>query len=185
MFDLKPTTIQGFYEILPTVRQDNRGRFVKTVHAGWFAEHGVRFDFREQYYSVSRRGVLRGLHFQLPPSDHAKLVYCTDGRVFDVALDLRKGSPTVGQWAALELSAETGNMAYLATGLAHGFFTVSHSATLVYNVTSVYDPERDAGIRWDSAGIDWPDAKPILSDRDRALPPLGQFSSPFNLSDAH
>lgn len=179
MITLKLTRLAGCFELQPRVLGDQRGRFIKTFHQGWFAEHGLRSDFTEQYYSVSQHKVLRGLHFQLPPHDHAKLVYCTAGRVFDVAVDLRRQSPTYGQFICIELSAEQGNMLYLESGFAHGFYTLSETATLIYNVTSVYAPAHDAGIRWDSVGIPWPDLTPILSERDQGFPALAEYQTPF------
>ena len=180
MFELKHLLLPGAWEVLPVVRGDARGRFVKTFHSDAFREKGLATDYREQYYSVSQRGVLRGMHFQTPPHDHAKLVTCLSGRVLDAALDLRKGSPTYGRHHLLELDAERANMAYLPSGLAHGFLVLSEAALVLYNVTSVYAPESDTGVRWDSAGIDWPLGEPVLSPRDRELPSLSQFQSPFS-----
>ena len=182
--ELIPTDIVGCFELQPRVLTDARGDFVKTFHQDWFQEHGLRTDWVEQYYTKSRKGVLRGLHFQLPPHDHAKLVYCTAGEVMDVALDLRKGSPSFGRHVCLTLRAASGNLMYLASGLAHGFYTLSDSATMVYNVTSVYSPACDSGIRWDSAGIAWPDQAPTLSERDQGFVGLGSFDSPFRFVPA-
>ena len=179
MFEVAESGIPGCVELISEVRADARGHFVKTVHAEFFREHGLRSEFAEQYYSVSRKGVLRGLHFQLPPHHHDKLVYCTGGAVLDVVVDLRKGSPSYGQHRTFELSAERANIVYVPAGLAHGFYVLSNEAQMVYNVTSVYAPEHDSGIRWDSAGIPWPDAKPIISERDGALPDFGEWESPF------
>ncbi|MEX0383158.1 dTDP-4-dehydrorhamnose 3,5-epimerase [Spiribacter sp. 1M153] len=177
---LVETKIPGCYELRARQLGDERGTFVKTYHRNWFESLGLRTDWAEQYYSVSQPGVVRGLHFQLPPHDHAKLVYCVAGRVLDVALDLRKGSPTYGEHIILDLSAEQGNMLYLPPGIAHGFSTYAEPATMVYNVTSVYHPESDTGIRWDSAGIEWPQKTPNLSERDRGFPKLSTFDSPFS-----
>ena len=176
---LVETTIPGCYELQARQLSDDRGTFVKTYHREWFQSLGLRTDWVEQYYSVSKPGVVRGLHFQLPPHDHAKLVYCISGRVLDVALDLRKGSPTYGEHIRRELSAEKSNMLYLPAGLAHGFSTYGEPATLVYNVTSVYHPASDTGIRWDSAGIKWPHKKPKVSDRDQGFAGFSDFCSPF------
>jgi dTDP-4-dehydrorhamnose 3,5-epimerase len=181
MISLNPTSLEGCYELIPKVLNDERGKFVKTIHCDRFKALGLQSDFREQYYSTSHRRVLRGLHFQLPPREHAKLVYCIAGSVMDVAVDLRRHSPTYGQFVCVELCAEQGSMVYLAPGLAHGFYTRSESATLVYNVTSTYAREQDAGIRWDSVGIPWPDDAPILSPRDLGFQTLAEFQSPFTL----
>lgn len=179
MFTFRPTALSGCYEVIPRVIDDMRGRFVKVFHAGAYAEQGLETHFVEQYYSRSRRGVIRGLHFQLPPRDHAKLVYCTDGAVRDVVVDLRKGSPSYGRHITLELNAETAHAVYIPRGMAHGFCCLSDEATLVYQVSSVHSPEHDSGIRWDSLDIEWPTANPVLSERDRSLPAFADFDSPF------
>jgi dTDP-4-dehydrorhamnose 3,5-epimerase len=178
MFEVRPTLLPGCHELIAAIREDARGIFVKTVHADFFRQHGLRSDFQEQYYSVSHRHVLRGLHFQLPPQDHAKLVYCTSGRVLDAVVDVRPG-PTYGRHILVELSGEKANMIYIPAGCAHGFLTLSDSATMVYNVTSAYSPQHDSGIRWDSAGIDWPTECPTVSDRDAGLIALKDFATPF------
>lgn len=175
-----PTPLPGCFELRPRRLEDARGHFVKTFNRDTFASLGLRTDWAEQYYSVSRHGVLRGLHFQEPPEDHAKLIYCTAGTVWDVALDLRRGSPTYGRSWHLQLAATTGNMLYLPAGLAHGFYTLSDEATVVYNVTSGYSPKHDKGILWNSADIPWPEPNPLLSERDHAFPRLADFSSPFS-----
>jgi dTDP-4-dehydrorhamnose 3,5-epimerase len=177
--ELRPTEIEGCFEIMSHIRSDSRGQFVKTFHAEWFESQGLRTDFVEQYYSVSHRRVLRGLHFQIPPAQHAKLVYCTDGAVLDAAVDLRPRSSTFCKHILLELCAGAANMLYLPEGVAHGFYVVTESATLIYSVTSAYAPECDSGIRWDSAGIEWPDDDPIVSERDRQLPLFSEASRIF------
>lgn len=179
MFDLKHTAIDGFWELQPIVRPDHRGRFVKTMHADWFRAHYLKCDFTEQYYSVSKQRVLRGLHFQTPPYQHAKLVCCLVGEILDVALDLRAGSPTFGRHACLELSSTKANSAYLAEGLAHGFYVRSTEAVVHYSLTTVYAQECDKGIHWNSAKIAWPDQAPIVSERDMSLPCLSEFRTPF------
>ena len=176
---LTPCHLVGCYELTPKIFHDERGRFVKTYQAEVFRQQGWATDWRETYYSVSRQGVLRGLHFQTPPQDHAKLVYCTAGTVLDAVVDLRRGSPTFGGHQLLELSAEKANMLYLPKGMAHGFYVTSATATVHYQVTTVYAPACDAGIRWDSVGIPWPATAPLLSERDRHLPAWRHFDSPF------
>ena len=177
---IEPARIPGCYEIFPQIVEDGRGIFVKTFREDLFATHGLETRFAEEYYSVSRRGVLRGLHFQLPPHEHAKFVYCVAGKVLDAVVDLRTDSPAFGQFAAFELGAEKGNMLYIAPGLAHGFYALTENVIMLYKVTSVYSPEHDSGIKWDSVGIPWPDGAPVLSDRDRGFPPLSKFKSPFH-----
>jgi dTDP-4-dehydrorhamnose 3,5-epimerase len=181
MFEIRETAIPGCLELQPIVRGDSRGQFVKTFHADFFNSNRLETDWREQYYSTSRRGVLRGMHFQTPPHSHSKLVYCTSGTILDVVVDLRTGSPAFGDHISLDISADTGNILYLPEGLAHGFYTVS-DATVVYNVSTVYSPENDTGVLWSSIGMDWPDAAPDLSERDKTFPAFADFTSPFSFS---
>lgn len=180
MFDLVPTPIAGCYEIQPKVLSDDRGCFVKTFHRAEFAHRGLQLDFDEEYYSVSHAGVIRGLHFQLPPMDHEKVVYCVSGAVFDAVVDLRVGSRTYGQGFSTTLSASKGNGLYIPKGLAHGFAVTSESAILTYKVATAYSPQHDAGILWNSAGIAWPITDPILSSRDQSFVSLSNFQSPFH-----
>jgi dTDP-4-dehydrorhamnose 3,5-epimerase len=175
---VKPTAIPGCFEIQADLHTDDRGLFVKTMHRNEFVKYGMECDFVEQYYTVSRPGVIRGLHFQLPPHAHAKLVYCIAGSVIDAVIDLRAGSPTYHKCLTLDLNAEKGNMIYVPRGLAHGF-CAREKSVMVYNVTSAYAPQHDAGLLWNSAGIDWPVKSPILSERDRGFPVLDIFHSPF------
>lgn len=174
-----PTELAGCFLIVPEIRRDERGCFVKTYHDDLFRAHGLATDFREEYFSSSHQGVLRGLHFQTPPHAHAKLVYCVRGSVLDAAVDLRIGSPTYGRHLRQELNEDNACMLYLPAGVAHGFLALSEQALMMYKVTSTYAPASDGGIRWDSAGIDWPASQPRLSARDRELPALAEFSSPF------
>ncbi len=173
------TNIAGCFEIYPDVFKDERGAFVKTFHQDIFDKHGLTTDFAEEYYSCSKKGVLRGFHFQLPPHDYVKIVYCVFGTVMDAVVDLRKGSRTYGQHAVFELSGEKANALYLERGLAHGYYVMSDFAIVMYKVTTIYAPEHDFGILWNSAGVPWPDDMPILSKRDKGFPPLCQFESPF------
>jgi dTDP-4-dehydrorhamnose 3,5-epimerase len=178
-----PTAIAGCYQIIPTILRDERGSFVKVFHEDIFHQHGLAVEYAEEYYSVSHGNVLRGLHFQTPPKEHAKLVYCVQGAVLDAALDLRRGSPSYGRHLTLELSAANGHMLYLPVGLAHGFYTLSEQATMVYKVGSTYSPQHDAGVLWNSAGIAWPTDQPLLSPRDRQFAALADFDSPFHFGE--
>lgn len=176
---VQPTKLIDCFEIKPDTFHDNRGRLVKTFHQDSFAQNYLQASFAEQYFSHSTKGVLRGLHFQVPPYQHVKLVYCTYGQVLDAVVDLRVGSPTFGQYATFELSAEKGNMVYVPQGMAHGFYVVSEWAVVVNNASTVYSPEHDCGIRWDSVGIPWGDDAPVLSEKDKNLVPFEKFRSPF------
>lgn len=177
--DIKQTKIPGCYEMLPKVIRDERGIFIKTFHQDVFKENGLETYFAEEYYSFSQQGVLRGLHFQLLPMDHVKLVYCVSGKVFDAVVDLRIGSPTYGRSETFELSAEKANMLYIPKGLAHGFYVISENAIMMYKVTTIYSTEHDTGILWNSVDVPWPDNKPVISQRDSRFISFADFKSPF------
>jgi dTDP-4-dehydrorhamnose 3,5-epimerase len=179
MFEKIATPILGLVELRPIMHADARGRLVKIFHRREFARLGLADIFTEVFHTTSVAGTVRGLHFQTPPHDHAKLVTCLTGTIFDVGVDLRRRSPSYGRHAAVALSADAGNMLYLPAGLAHGFCTPAGPATVLYFTTTEHAPDADGGIRWDSAGIAWPVKAPILSDRDRGLPALAEFESPF------
>jgi dTDP-4-dehydrorhamnose 3,5-epimerase len=174
-----PTKIPRCYELLPKLQNDPRGVFVKTFHAPTFKKFGLKTSFKEQYYSISCKNVIRGLHYQRPPYDHDKLVYCIYGEVFDIALDLRIGSPFYGEHISINLNAKKRNMIYIPSGFAHGFCSLIHNSILIYNTTREYNPSKDTGIRWNTAGIEWPIKNPYISDRDLQLQDFKKFKSPF------
>ncbi len=155
---------------------DPRGFFMETFREKEFAEQGIILSFVQDNYSHSVRGVLRGLHYQKAPSAQGKLVLVLKGEVFDVGVDIRKGSPTYGRWIGEVLSSENRKMLYLPPGLAHGFCVLSEEAEFFYKVTADYSPERDRGIIWNdpAIGIRWPVADPILSEKDKNLPSLAR-----------
>jgi dTDP-4-dehydrorhamnose 3,5-epimerase len=183
--DAEPTAIPGCFVLHGRLLRDARGTFLKTFHAPRFAELGLRSDWREEYFSASVRDVVRGMHFQLPPADHAKMVFCLTGEVLDVVVDLRVGSPAYGTAIGVTLSGENGRGLYLPTGCAHGFVSRAETSGMYYKVTSVHAPEQDAGIAWDSIGFGWPVRAPELSDRDRRHPALADFASPFEFDPAN
>lgn len=158
---------------------DSRGGFVKTFHKGVFLEQGIDFELKESYFSISGKDVIRGMHFQLPPHDHAKIVFCPQGAILDVIVDLRKSSPTYGHYAAHVLSAADHNGYYIPQGFAHGFKALTEGAMTYYLVSSVYEPQHDTGIRWDSFGFDWQTVAPVMSSRDMSFIGLQEFKSPF------
>ena len=176
---IKKTKIPGCFNIDAFKMEDDRGTFVKTFHKDLFEKYNLDTDYVEEYYSYSVRRVIRGLHFQTPPMEHTKLVYCAYGKVMDAVVDLRVGSPSYGRYQVFELSADKGNLLYIPTGLAHGFAVLSDSAVVVYNVTTVYSAKCDNGILWNSAGIPWPYDNPIMSDRDKMFETFQEFASPF------
>lgn len=165
------TPLPGCLVIEPVVHGDARGFFYESFHAGKFAAAGLDLAFVQTNVSRSAQGVLRGLHYQWPHSQ-GKLVSVLEGEVYDVAVDIRRGSPTFGQWAAAVLSADNKRHFWVPEGFAHGFAVLSEQATFVYQCTALYDREADAGIRWNDAqiGVDWPIAQPSLSDKDQRAP---------------
>jgi dTDP-4-dehydrorhamnose 3,5-epimerase len=177
--ELIATRIPGCYLIRPRCHDDDRGQFVKTFYAGAFEELGLESNFRESYYSVSRKGVLRGMHFHRPPHEHAKLVYCVKGRILDAFVDLRGDSQGFGLHESFEISAENRLIVYLPPGVAHGFYVLSDEAITVYSVAVEYNSEADSGVHWNSCGISWPTASPIISPRDANLAPLEEMRNLF------
>jgi dTDP-4-dehydrorhamnose 3,5-epimerase len=176
----RETGLEGLKTIELDRNEDERGYFARTWCREEFTAHGIDIAFSQCSTSFNRhRGTLRGLHFQAPPHGEAKLVRCTRGCVFDVAVDLRSASPTRGQWRAVELSAATGNMFFIPDGFAHGFQTLEDDTEIFYQISTPYSPASARGIRWDDAdlAIDWPVADPILSDKDRGHPPVRELAA--------
>ena len=169
--------------IEPKRHGDARGWFTETYNRDTFAARGIDCTFVQDNHSLSVPAfTLRGLHFQAPPRAQDKLVRCIRGRIFDVAVDLRVGSPTYGRSMTAELSAENGRQLFIPIGFAHGFLTLEADCEVVYKCSDTYAPDADGGIAWDSAGIAWPlpaGAAPELSPKDRTLPRLADFASPF------
>ncbi|MDE2357101.1 MAG: dTDP-4-dehydrorhamnose 3,5-epimerase [Alphaproteobacteria bacterium] len=170
--------------IAPRRFADARGWFTETWSARHFEKLGVTTGFVQDNLSRSiPAGVLRGLHFQAPPHAQAKLVRCARGRVFDVAVDLRRGSPTFGRWVGAELTAENGWMLFIPVGFAHGFLTLEPESELAYKASDVYAPETEGGLAWNDPdlAIPWPlaGAAPLVSDKDAQLGALVGFESPF------
>lgn len=175
---VEETGFEGLKVLCNFVSHDSRGIFVKTLNKGQFEQAGLAFEVHESYYSVSGPDVLRGMHFQLPPHAHEKLVYVTQGHILDVVVDLRTNSVTYLQTFSLTLEAHKQAL-FIPQGFAHGFLTLSPTATVVYNVATGYEPSADAGIRWDSLDFAWPVSRPVISERDQAFPLLADFVSPF------
>ena len=158
---------------------DARGSFVKTFHHTSLKQNGIDFELKESFYSISTQDVIRGMHFHHPPFDHDKIVFCVDGSILDLALDLRKNSPTYGQSVSTELSFDNHKALYIPKGFAHGFLTLSKSATTFYFVSGEYNKDADDGVRYDSFDFDWGIKTPIMSDRDLSFHTLKDFKSPF------
>jgi len=163
---------------------DDRGWFSETFREKDFLSQGINVRFVQDNHSLSRtRGTLRGIHFQSPSHAQDKLVRCVRGSIFDIAVDIRKNSPTYGKWVGAELTAENGKQLFVPIGFGHAFVTLEPDTEVIYKVSAYYAPECDGGIRWDDPdiGVDWPltTGSPQLSAKDLALPSLKEFESPF------
>lgn len=169
------TRLQGVYVVEPQVFGDARGWFTESWSEKKLAAAGIKADFVQDNHSYSaQKGTLRGLHYQLNPMCQAKMLRCTRGSIFDVAVDIRKGSPQYGQWVGIELSAENHKQLFIPRGFAHGFITLTDDVEVQYKADNYYAPECDGNIRWDDPdiGVEWPLEPVILSDKDKAAPLL-------------
>ena len=181
MFTFKETKIKDVYVIEPKVFGDNRGYFMETYRKEEFDKAGLKYNFVQDNQSKSKKGVLRGLHYQRK-YPQAKLVRVISGEVFDVAIDLRKNSPTYGQWVGEILSSENKKMLMVPRGFAHGFMVLSETAEFIYKCDEVYHPEDEGGIMWNDpeVGIKWPsDIEPLLSEKDQKHPSLKESKISF------
>ena len=170
--------LPGCFLLEPTRINDLRGRFVKTYHEDFFKTLGINLVIREEFYSISKKNVVRGMHFQMPPNDQEKLVYCTSGEVVDVLLDLRQGN-SYGSVASTNLSIFNSRIIYIPKGIAHGFKALEDETVMIYKTSTVHAPESDVGIGWDSFGFDWSVNDPIISGRDQAHLDFNKFISNF------
>jgi len=170
------TELPGVILVEPTVYRDERGYFLETYHESRYREHGIPERFVQDNHSCSVRGILRGLHAQ-SPHPQGKLVRCVEGSVWDVAVDVRRGSPTFGRHVGFELSAENFRQLYVPPGMLHGFCVTSDRAQVEYKCTSLYDPAGDLSVRWDDPelAIPWPVRSPLLSEKDRRAPLLREI----------
>jgi dTDP-4-dehydrorhamnose 3,5-epimerase len=171
-----PTELPEVVVVEPAVHRDARGFFLESFHAAKFAEGGIHASFVQDNHSLSSRGTLRGLHAQLR-HPQGKLVRCTEGRVYDVAVDIRRGSPGFGRWVGVELSDENFRELWIPPGFLHGFCALSERAQLQYKCTDLYRPDDEIGVVWNDPdlAIRWPFGDPLLSDKDRALPKLADI----------
>lgn len=158
--------------------QDFRGSFVKTYARTVFESLGIEFDMLEEFYSISNKDVVRGMHFQIPPHDHAKVVYCPVGEVHDVLLDLRAG-PSYGKAASVILGESSPYMLLIPKGVAHGFRSLRDGSLMIYKTSTEHAPSHDQGIRWDSFSFDWGVTQPVISERDSKHMNFSDFVTPF------
>ena len=178
---IEDTPLSGVKILTPARFGDDRGFFSESYSRRVLADHGITLDFVQDNHSMSAQvGTVRGLHFQSPPHAQDKLVRCGRGRLFDVAVDIRKGSPSYGQWFGIELSFENGRQLLVPAGFLHGFVTREPDTEIVYKCSDYYAPDCDGAVHWDSCGIDWAfDGDPVISPKDAAAPALADFDSPF------
>ena len=184
MVEVTPLALDGVCEIRPRRFEDDRGFFSETWNFAQWSEAGIRTQFVQDNHSLSReRGVLRGLHFQAPPMAQAKLVRVTRGAIFDVAVDIRSGSPSFGKWVSTILSADRWNQLFVPEGFAHGFLTLEPDTEVQYKTSAPYSPDHDRAIRFDDPviAVDWPTEgnELIMSDKDRAAPLLADVDTGF------
>jgi dTDP-4-dehydrorhamnose 3,5-epimerase len=170
--------LPGCFVLEPEIKFDERGFFVKTFNAEIFKNFGIHFEVKEEFFSESKSRVIRGMHFQLPPHAHKKLVYCLTGSAIDVLLDLRRGQ-NYGAVKSVEISSDNKRIVYIPEGVAHGFKALSESTTMVYKTSVIYTQSADVGIKWDSFGFNWGNDEPLISERDKSHILFSQFESPF------
>ena len=182
-FEFTPLAIPGLLLITPKIFGDARGFFLELYKHSEFVRGGIREHLVQDNYSRSVKGVLRGLHYQKTPKAQGKLVVCLKGNIFDVAVDIRRGSPHYGAWAHAELSEENRHMLYVPPGFAHGFQVLSDSAEVLYKCTDEYSPGDDRGILWSDPDINiaWPLPDPVLSGKDKLLPLLRDADNDFSI----
>ena len=177
------TQIPGLLKIKPDVFEDERGYFFESYNREKFVQAGINYKFVQDNESKSQKGVLRGLHFQNPPHAQGKLVRVMKGAVLDVAVDIRKNSPTYGKWASIELSESNKMMYWIPPGFAHGFVTLENNTVFFYKCTNVYNKQSEGSIRWNDPdlNIDWKTKNPVLSEKDKIAPFFKDFESKFVL----
>lgn len=168
------TDIEGLYIIENFSAKDDRGYFVKDLHYDDFVSMGLEAEFKEEYYSMSHKDVIRGMHFQTPPHHHNKLVSVVQGAIIDVVVDIRENSTTKGQVLSFELNQDTPISLYIPKGLAHGFHSLVDNTIVTYKVSTVYAAANDCGLRYDSLPFDWDVENPIISKRDQEFPTLAE-----------
>lgn len=179
MWHFEALPLQDAFLITLPKFDDDRGCFVKPFQNSVFEQQGIDFELKESYFSLSGKDVVRGMHFQLPPHDHSKIVFCPQGSILDVIVDLRKASPTYGQYFSQVLSADNHLAYFIPKGFAHGFKSLEDNAMTYYLVSSEHAPRSDQGVLYNSFGMDWEVVQPIMSPRDLSFETLEQFHSPF------
>jgi dTDP-4-dehydrorhamnose 3,5-epimerase len=183
--EIIPAGLDGLKILRPKVFTDLRGIFVKTFHQPSFQAAGLDFASAEEFFSISHKGVLRGMHFQLPPHCQTRLVTCLAGKILDVVLDLRHGSPSFGRFWSGQLDTNTRDILFIPEGFAHGFLALENNTLVSYVASRPHSPEHDFGLHWNSFGFNWPVKNLIISERDQKFPALSDFASPFRVGCAN
>jgi dTDP-4-dehydrorhamnose 3,5-epimerase len=171
---IKDTSFKDLFVLEYDSFKDNRGEFIKTIHKETFEVNNLNFQFLESFYSISRKDVFRGMHFQFFPNDHAKLVYVVKGAIIDVVLDIRSTSPSFGKYFSVELTEFNRKGVYIGKGFAHGFLSLENDTIVEYHTTTVQNKESEGGIKWDSFGYILPIDNPIVSQRDESFLPFNE-----------
>lgn len=179
MWEFTPLSLKGACLIKLPKFDDHRGSFIKTFQSSVFEKNGIEFNCAESFFSISNQNVIRGMHFQIPPYDHSKIVFCPQGAILDVIVDLRGDSPTFGQYEAHILSADNCNAFFIPQGFAHGFKSLQDNTITYYMVSSEHNVTADSGILYNSFGMNWGDEEFIVSDRDKNFSSLANFNTPF------
>ena len=171
--------IQGFKVLKINTFCDKRWFFKKTFNSHAFKEYGINFKIKESYVSCSKKNVIRGMHFQIPPFSHKKAIACISGKALDVVVDMRKNSPTYGKVNSFLLNSTDDKLLLIDEGIAHGFVALENKTLLQYFLSSIYSEKHDKGVKWSSINYNWGINKPIISDRDKHLPEFNDYNSPF------
>lgn len=177
--EFKRSKLEGVIEIIPNVFGDERGYFLESYNKDLFSKNGIDISFVQDNQSLSSKNVVRGLHFQAPPFAQDKIVRVIKGSVVDVVVDIRKNSPTYGQFETYTLTEEKKNMLLVPKGFAHGFVTLEDNTIFVYKCSNIYNKESEGGILWNSLDINWHVENPLVSDKDKILPKFSEFITPF------
>lgn len=176
---IEETYIQGLKLIYLKEFEDLRGAFIKVFNEKFFAKNGLETKFMESYYSISAKNVIRGMHFQIPPEEHTKMVYLNQGSILDVILDIRKNSATFGKYLKIEINKNNPVLVYIPVGCAHGFLSLQDNTMVTYLQSSCYNSDYDKGVKYDSFGMDWKIDRPILSNRDLQFPVFSETNFIF------
>lgn len=176
---IENTFIEGLKLLYLNEFKDIRGSFIKVLNSDFFEQNCLETNFKESYYSISAKNVIRGMHFQIPPSEHTKIVYVNNGSILDVILDIRKESQTFGKFFKIEINTNLPLLIYIPVGCAHGFLSLEDNTMVTYLQSSCYESISDKGIKFDSFGFNWKTSNPVLSSRDLSFESFKNFKTPF------